>query len=156
MEIYERIRILRKNYLKMSMKAFGERLGVSLDIINNIENNRLARPEQKLSFYKLICKEYNVSEDWLLYGKEPMFVEPGEFNLDSFLEQKEASKLEIEIMKAYFELDPAIRKTALEQFQLKLAAAIYDDSTLLVPDKQEDIEKFYPPINQIKDEDNIG
>lgn len=156
MEVYERIRILRKNHLKLSQTEFGKRLGVNRSAINNIENNLLARPEQKLPFYKLICKEFNVSEDWLLYGKEPMFVEPEGFNLDSFLEKNEASKLEIEIMKAYFELEPAIRKTALEQFKLKLAAAISNDSTLLVPDKQEDIEKFYPPIDQIKDEDNIG
>ena len=49
MEIYERIRELRKNHLKMSMEAFGKRLGVSRDTINNIELNRLARPDQKMS-----------------------------------------------------------------------------------------------------------
>ena len=68
MEVYERIRLLRKKHLKMSMDAFGKRLGVSLDVISNIENNRLARPEQKLSLYKLICSEFNISEDWLLNG----------------------------------------------------------------------------------------
>ena len=44
MEIYERIRELRKKHLKMSMEFFGKRLGVSRDTINNIELNRLARP----------------------------------------------------------------------------------------------------------------
>lgn len=73
MEIYERIRELRKEHLKMSMEAFGSRLGVSRDIINNIELNRLARPDQKMSLYKLVCKEFNVSEEWLLNGTEPMF-----------------------------------------------------------------------------------
>ena len=54
MEIHERIKVLRKKYLKMSQTAFGERLGVSRSVINNIELNVLARPEQKLSLYKLI------------------------------------------------------------------------------------------------------
>ena len=72
MEIYERIRELRKKHLKMSMEAFGKRLGVSLDVISNIENNRLSRPEQKLSLYKLICSEFNISEDWLLNGNGDM------------------------------------------------------------------------------------
>lgn len=37
MEVYERIRFLRKDTLKMSQTAFGERLGVNRDVINNIE-----------------------------------------------------------------------------------------------------------------------
>lgn len=73
MEIYERIRFLRKDTLKMSMEAFGSRLGVSRDVINNIEHSRLAKPEQKLSLYKLICSEFNVSEEWLLNGTGEMF-----------------------------------------------------------------------------------
>ena len=73
MEVYERIKELRKNTLKMSQAAFGARLGVNRDVINNIENNRLAKPEQKLSLLKLICKEFSVSEEWLLNGTGEMF-----------------------------------------------------------------------------------
>ena len=72
MEVYERIRDLRKNYLHLSQAAFGEKLGVSRDVIKNIELNALARPEQKLSLIKLICKEFSVNEDWILNGTEPM------------------------------------------------------------------------------------
>ena len=73
MEIYERIKELRKKTLKMSQTAFGNRLGVNRDTINNIELNRLKKPEQKLSLYKLICSEFNVSEEWLLNGTGDMF-----------------------------------------------------------------------------------
>lgn len=73
MEVYERIKELRKNTLKMSQASFGERLGVNRDVINNIENNRLSRPEQKLSLYKLICSEFNISEEWLLNGTGDMY-----------------------------------------------------------------------------------
>lgn len=73
MEVYERIRELRKNTLKMSQTAFGKRLGVNRDVINNIENNRLSKPDQKLSLYKLICSEFNISEDWLLNGTGEMY-----------------------------------------------------------------------------------
>lgn len=48
METYERIRELRKKYLKLSMESFGNRLGVSRDTINNIELNRLKKPEQSV------------------------------------------------------------------------------------------------------------
>lgn len=75
MEVYERIKELRKEHLKLSQAAFGERLGVNRDVINNIENNRLSKPEQKLSLMKLICKEFQVNEDWLLNGNGEMFEE---------------------------------------------------------------------------------
>ena len=73
MEVYERIRILRKEVLKMSQEAFAERLGVSRSVIKNIELNALARPDQKLSLYKLICSEFNISEEWLLNGAGDMY-----------------------------------------------------------------------------------
>ena len=52
METYERIRELRKKYLKLSMESFGNRLGVSRDTINNIELNRLKKPEQATEWYR--------------------------------------------------------------------------------------------------------
>lgn len=73
MEVYERIRQLRKEILKLSQTDFGNRLGVNRDVINNIENNRLARPDQKLSLIKLMCKEFGVNEEWLLTGEGEPF-----------------------------------------------------------------------------------
>lgn len=72
MEIYERIFQLRKA-LKLSRNAFGQKLGVSGDVINNIESNRLARPDQKEPIYKLICKVFDVNEKWLVAGEGEMF-----------------------------------------------------------------------------------
>lgn len=68
MEIYERIKELRKEYLNMTQLEFGERLGVSRDVIKNVENNRLAKPNQKEPLYKLICKEFNINYLWLTEG----------------------------------------------------------------------------------------
>ena len=82
MELHERIKELRKNHLHLSQTEFGERVGVSRSVINNIERNVLARPDQKLSLMKLICSEFNVNEEWLLNGTEPMFTQPETFNLN--------------------------------------------------------------------------
>lgn len=120
MEIYERIRKLRKNYLHMSQTDFGKHLGVSRSVINNIELNALARPEQKLSLLKLICKEFSVNEEWLMNGIEPMFVEPDTFNLNDFAKEHNITELETEIVKTYLELDPAIRKMLIEHFKRHL------------------------------------
>nr|DAV75611.1 MAG TPA: helix-turn-helix domain protein [Caudoviricetes sp.] len=73
LNIGERIEILRKD-LSMSRRVFGERLGVSESVIVNIEYDRLKRPDQKESLYKLICKEFNVNEEWLRTGNGEMFI----------------------------------------------------------------------------------
>lgn len=122
MEMYERIKDLRKNHLKLSQKAFGEQLGVSRSVINNIERNALARPDQKLSLIKLICREFSVNEDWLLYGNEPMFVEPDTFSLDEFVKQRGATDLELQIVKTYFDLDPDTRKMLVDHFRKGITA----------------------------------
>ena len=124
MEIYERIRELRKKHLKMSMEAFGKRLGVSLDVISNIENNRLARPDQKMTLYKLICSEFSVNEDWLLNGSEPMLIEPDTFSLDEFVKQRGATDLELQIVKLYFDLDADTIKMLVSHFRSGLATAV--------------------------------
>lgn len=74
MELHDRIKYLRKEVLKLSQEEFGKTLGVNRDVINNIERNRLKRPEQKDPVYKLICEKFNVSEDWLKDGVEPMYL----------------------------------------------------------------------------------
>ncbi len=122
MEVYERIRDLRKNYLKLSQTTFGERLGVSRDVIKNIELNVLAKPEQKLSLIKLICKEFSVNEEWILNGTEPMYVEPEFFNLNEFCKQHGATLQEIDAIKAYFELPVDIRRYLLKHFNSQLSS----------------------------------
>ena len=156
MEIYERIRELRKNHLHMNQTEFGERLGVSRSVIKNIELNALARPEQKLSLMKLICSEFDVNEDWLLNGTEPMFVQPSTFSLDDFVKSRGATDLELEIMKIYFELDPQIRKAAIDQFKSKLSAAFKENPALFVPDNPDDLEKICPPVKDSDEHSNVG
>ena len=126
LELYERIRLLRKDYLHMSQTEFGIKLGVSRSVIKNIELDALARPDQKLSLIKLMCKEFSVNEEWLLHGSMPMFVTPETFSLDQYLKERGCTALEMEIVKAYFELDMDTRQKVFEvfeHFQSKITAA---------------------------------
>lgn len=72
MEVYERIKYLRKHHLKLTQDQFGEKLGVSRAVIRNIELNLLARPEQKEPLLRLICKTFNISYRWLTTGEGEM------------------------------------------------------------------------------------
>ena len=147
MEICDRIKELRKKYLKLTQTEFGERLGVSRSVINNIERNALARPDQKLSLYKLICSEFNVSEEWLLNGTGDMFVQPDMFSLDEFIKARGGTELELEIVKIYFELDPDLRKALLSHFRSRLAQL---HPAVLAPDTPEELEDMCPPIVDVE------
>lgn len=64
-----RIKELRKS-LKLSQTDFGKHLGVSRDVINNIENKRVAPTEPII---KLLVSEFNVNRTWLETGEGNMF-----------------------------------------------------------------------------------
>lgn len=110
MEVYERIKELRKKHFKMSQETFAERLGVSRSVIKNIELNALARPEQKMPLYKLICTEFNVNEKWLLTGEGDMFsleLDENTILVEQILNDVESpfKSLIFDIMKIYNSLD---------------------------------------------------
>lgn len=144
LELHERIRELRKNYLHMSQTAFGAKLGVSRSVINNIELNALARPDQKLSLIKLMCKEFSVNEEWLLHGSMPMFVAPDTFSLDQYLKERGCTALEMEIVKAYFDLDADTRQKVFDHFQARLSAA--KERLTAAADAGQQQEEEAPPL----------
>ena len=139
MEMHDRIRELRKNHLNLSQEAFGERLGVSRSVINNIERNALARPDQKLSLIRLMCKEFNVREEWILNGTGPMLVHPDTFSLDSFVKDRGMSDLELRILKRYFALDPKTRQDALSYFLSSLETEVQQETVRRMPQSEEEL-----------------
>lgn len=130
MEMHERIKDLRKNHLKITQEEFGKRLGVTRDTIGNIELNRLARPDQKLSLIKLMCREFNVSENWILHGTDPMLVQPDIFSLDQFVKERDMNQQDLRILKLYFDWDSQKRHEAIDYFLngLKEMAADNEDA----------------------------
>ena len=65
MTIHERIREVRTGE-GLSQTKFGEKIGVSRDVINNLE---LGRVEVKDYIKKLICSEFRIDEGWLDTGE---------------------------------------------------------------------------------------
>lgn len=122
MEINERIRELRKA-LNMSQTDFAKQLGTTRDVIGNIEYDRLKRPDQKESLYKLICKEFNVNEKWLRSGEGEMFAEvPVEDEYFKAVTQisKSNDKLAMQAIIEYWKLDDVSKET-LRNYIYKIA-----------------------------------
>lgn len=154
MEVYERIRILRKEVLKMSQEAFAERLGVSRSVIKNIELNALARPDQKLSLYKLICSEFNISEEWLLNGAGDMCAS-NEAEYSALIDrvmtgQNEFAKNIFKTFALFDEADwEALRRMIEKYIDVADAEDVPEGKPLCddVPDTPEELEKQYPPVD---------
>lgn len=64
-----RIKAIRQT-LHLSQREFGEKLGVSRDVISNIEYDRV-KPKELL--LRHICQLYRVNEHWLKTGEGDMF-----------------------------------------------------------------------------------
>ena len=68
-----RIEQARKS-LSMTRAAFGAEMGVSGDVINNLERGRV---EAKEHMILLICQKFGINEEWLRTGKGEMFLPDG-------------------------------------------------------------------------------
>lgn len=148
----ERLRAIRE-HTKLSRAAFGARLGISGDVINNLERGRVAVKEHII---KLVCNEFNINEKWLRTGDGEPFVQPDTFSLDDFVKSKDASELELEILKIYFELPPEVRKAAVNHFRSRLLSAVAESPALLIPDTAEELERICPPVELNSEKHNAG
>lgn len=75
--MYNRIKQVRKAQ-RLTQKQLGDILGISRDVIANIENDRV---EPNKLFINLFCKEFNVNKKWLISGEGDKFID--EFSKDN-------------------------------------------------------------------------
>lgn len=103
----ERIRNLRKT-LGLTMEKFGKHLGVGKTAISNIENGNRNVTDQ---MFKLICREFNVNENWLRNGTGEMFIIPEDETAAIVSDLLESTdnvfyNLILDIVKTYQNLKP--------------------------------------------------
>lgn len=105
-----RIKLLRKE-LGLTQEKFAERLSMKR---NTIANYEIGRNEPIDAVISLICKEYNVNEEWLRTGKGDIFKKrlPADevaYFVEDLLEYDGNGNpfydMIIEMMKTYRELD---------------------------------------------------
>jgi len=72
MTINERIRYLRKEELKITLDAFGKKVGVTKAAVSDIERGRNNVTDQ---MFNSICREFGVNGEWLRTGEGKPFVE---------------------------------------------------------------------------------
>ena len=80
----DRIRLLRHT-LGLTQQKFADKLGIKGNAISQYESGRNAPIDAVIS---LICREFNVNEEWLRTGNGEMFVQRTRADeLSSFVDQ---------------------------------------------------------------------
>ena len=120
MTINERIRHFRKNVLHINQRQFAADLGMAQTGVSGLEQDGATVTDRAI---KSICMAYSVNEDWLRNGTEPMYIQKPTISLDDFVRQRGGTELELDIMKAYFELEPDIRAMLVQHFKERLTAS---------------------------------
>lgn len=140
MTINERIRYFRKDVLNMNQRQFAASLGMAQTGVSGTERDGATVTDR---FIKSVCLAFNLNEDWLRYGTEPMYIQPDTFSLDNFIKEKGGTELEKEIVKTYFELDPEIRKAVMDHFKAKFASFATTETAASIEPSVEDMEAAY-------------
>lgn len=117
MTINERVRYFRKDILHMNQTEFARSIGMKQTSVSSFEKEGATVSDQSL---KAISSVHNIREEWLRTGEEPMYKVQETFDLNKFAKERGASDLDLKIVKAYFALDPKVRKMLLEHFKAEL------------------------------------
>jgi len=118
-KLNERIRLLREG-LKLSRAAFGKKLGVSGDVINNLERGRVPVKE---SMVKLICSCYDANEAWLRTGSGEPFNDGVPFSLEQRVKERGYSHRAYVAIEKLLTLDPDVMERIVD-YCLEVADAL--------------------------------
>lgn len=113
MNIGERIKKLRK-VLNLTQQTFAERLEIKRNTIAIYETNRSAPSNAALN---LICREFNVNENWLRTGEGEMFAPNAENDLKAYLSSKGVSKKIQAFITTYLSLTDDMKKAVDEYIE---------------------------------------
>lgn len=148
----ERLRKLRKS-LDMTQQNFGARISVKGNTVAQWESGR-NEPSDSTIF--LICREFNVNEDWLRTGNGEMFVK--ETSDEEFMKvakavasgNTETDKAIRKVLIDFYQMDDLGRQTLINfvRFLSENERARDTKSSSQFPNTPEELEEKYPPVEE--------
>ncbi len=109
--ISNRVKYLRKILLNISQEEFGTKIGIVKSGISNYEKGARNMSDRTIAD---ICREFNVNENWLRNGIEPIFIEKSSENVDLIADEYNLNEKAKGILKGFIELDDAKRDLFIE------------------------------------------
>ena len=141
--INSRIKDVRKES-GLNQSDFAKKIGLTQRGVSHIEQEGHNASDVTI---KSICQTFLINEKWLRDGVGPKSIQPNVFSLDKFAKDHGMSDRELGILKAYFEIDPQLRKQFLDRFLdnfgIPTRKSIFDG----VPDTSEELERQFPPVD---------
>ena len=111
----ERVKQVRKE-LGLSLEKFGEKIGLRKSSLSQIENGINNLTDQTI---RGICREYNVSYDYLTDGEGEMFTDLPDTILDELCIQYGLDDIDRKIMEIYLELPVEARQALKDKISEK-------------------------------------
>lgn len=115
----ERLKKLRKA-LNLNQVDFGSKLSLTGSAISRYESGVNAMSD---SIILLICREFNVNEEWLRHGTGEMFVQKSNDLVSKLSEEYHLGLYGQQLLETYMQLSDA-DKRAVERFVMQLTANV--------------------------------
>lgn len=120
----DRIKKIRKS-LDMTQQDFADRIGVKRNTIGQYE---IGRNEPIETVINLICREFNVNEEWLRYGEGEMFNPAPTDALDQLAQKYKLSNADYVMIEKFVNLRPEVRQNIYDYFREVVSAFAYGDT----------------------------
>lgn len=153
MNIGDRLKRLRKE-LDLTQEAFASRIGSVQNTITGYESGRRNPSAPVIS---LICREFDVNEEWLRNGTGEMFAPESNDELEALAKKYNLSNADQVLIEKYVNLKSGSRETIIN-FMIDVVAALdgaADQNDKAFPvgdiyagihDTPEELERKFPPL----------
>lgn len=131
----ERIKKLRRE-LSLTQQEFADKISIKRGAVANYEIGRNIPTDAVVS---LICREFNVSENWLRFGTGEMFKPSPGSALDALAAEFNLDKAAYVAIEKFLALDSGMREGLISYF-IEVAEALNDGS---MDDNVSDAEALY-------------
>lgn len=140
----ERLKKIRKA-LNMTQGEFAKKLNLQQNTICLFETGKRNPSERTLED---ICNIFHVSKDYLLEGKEPMFIETPSSVMEQLRKEFDLDDFSYNLVYEYLKLGQEQRKAVRDYFYqvFESSNGFTPDPFSEAPDTPEDLEDKYPPI----------
>lgn len=108
----ERIKKIRRE-LNLTQQEFAERIGIKRNTIANYETGRNDPVDSVIS---LICREFNVREEWLRTGEGEMFKAKPSDILDQLAYKYKLFNFDYVMIEKFLAMPPDLRRAIYEHF----------------------------------------
>lgn len=133
----DRIKKVRKD-VDLTQQEFGKRINMKQNSIALIEGGRNTSPQT----ISAICREFNISEEWLRDGVGPMRPQTEEDSINELIKQHGLDSLDRQIILEFIRLSAEDRQ-AVKKFVRNLAQYFPKDETPAQPlDIDQEVERY--------------